>query len=173
MTIDARSRRKSLTCTMTGGSTGIAQSTKKIHGRSALSYKLAVTILLKKNPWAAGWETIAYICVFTKVFFLLTVCHVTASRVIFLEASPISQKALIPLYNLLFHGTCHCVFSCGGGRPFFVLGSINHFSFQSDICMARPVEPRYPRILGCLIIGEGLQWDFIHALRAGSVVVEV
>jgi len=37
--------------------------------------------------------------------------------------------------------------------------------------MARPVEPRYPRILGCLIIGEGLQWDFIHALRAGSVVV--
>jgi len=39
--------------------------------------------------------------------------------------------------------------------------------------MARPVEPRYPRILGCLIIGEGLQWDFTYALRAGSVVVEV
>ena len=52
MTIDAGSRRKSLTCTMIGGSTGIAQSTKQIHGRSALSYKLEITILLKKNPRA-------------------------------------------------------------------------------------------------------------------------
>jgi hypothetical protein len=29
---------------MIGGSTGIAQSTKQIHGRSALSYKLEITI---------------------------------------------------------------------------------------------------------------------------------
>lgn len=49
MTIDARSRRRSLTCTMIEGSTGIAQWTKQVHGRSALSYKLEITILFNKK----------------------------------------------------------------------------------------------------------------------------
>jgi hypothetical protein len=58
MIIDARSRRKSLTCTMIGGSTGIAQSTKQIHGRSALSYKLEITISKKSMGSRMGNDSV-------------------------------------------------------------------------------------------------------------------